>query len=259
MESKTKENNQDNNVEKSEMSSFWKFFAVIAPAYTYFFGYTSKKYYLEALGFSNPSISSEPGSVYESAMNSFFYLTGISYENAWPIFWGGLKESWTYILIAALLAGGIFYFFFDFFFTDKAKEKQKQKNRADRAKITFKITAFSVLANILSFPILFVFMALICMVLYPAPIIGRAMASSELIEFYEQKCMTTEKYKSIIMPCTTLIIEDGQRIGVVKHQDEDFIYLLTEEGPYAVPKDTIKSQQRHFAPDASSKIDALKN
>lgn len=251
MTDSTNQNTQSSGTESEinqpakESSSWWKFLAVAIPAYTYFFGYCSKKYYLEGLGFDSPDISGEPGSVYEFAFNSFIFLNSESLKNAWPMYIKSLKEGWMQFTIVSLLTGIALYIFSRLALWYLKRQKKPVKDKHDKIKqktlwISVAVTIGSFIANLAMIPTVIFGMTLISMVFLPAPLIGYAMASNEINNF-----TCTPKSTSLIEPCATVAINEGEpKTGKILHTDSNFLYIFTKEGAETIPLEAIKYRLR---------------
>lgn len=235
---------EDKQPEK-ESSSWWKFLAFAIPAYTYFFGYCSKKYYLEGLGFDSPEISGEPGSVYEFAFNSFIFINSESLKNAWPMYIKSLEEGWVDFTVISLLAGLVLYAFsrLALWYSRHPKKTTKDEHKATKQKtfwISVAVTLGSFIANLAMIPAVILGMTLISIMFLPAPLIGYAMASNEINNF-----TFTPKPTSLIEPCATVSISKGEsKIGNILHTDANFLYIFTKEGAEAIPLEKIKTRLR---------------
>jgi uncharacterized membrane protein len=228
-----------------ESSSWWKFLVVAIPAYTYFFGYCSKKYYLEGLGFDSPEISGEPGSIYEFAFNSFMFLNSESLKNAWPMYIKSLEEGWIQFTIMSLLAGLVLYVFsrLAIWYSRRPKNPTKDKHEEIKQKtfwVSVAVTIGSFIANLAMIPAVILGMTLVSMMFLPAPLIGYAMASNEINDF---TCIP--KSTSLIEPCATVSIDEGEsKVGNILHTDSNFLYIFTKDGAEAIPLENIKHRLR---------------
>lgn len=251
MTNNTRPKNQKSEIETEDnqlakySSSWWKFLAVAVPAYIYFFGYCSKKYYLEGLGFDSPEISGEPGSVYEFAFNSFIFLNSESLKNAWPMYIKSVEEGWMQFTIMSLLAGLALYVFsrLALWYSKKPKNPAKEKHEEKTQKIIWisvAVTTGSFIANLAMIPAVILGMTLVSMLFLPAPLIGYAMASNEIKDF-----TCTPRSTSLIEPCATVSIVEGEsKIGNILHTDSNFLYIFTKDGAEAIPLAKIESRLR---------------
>jgi hypothetical protein len=230
---------------ENKSSSGWKFLAVAIPAYTYFFGYCSKKYYLEGLGFDSPEISGEPGPIYEFAFNSFIFVNSESLKNAWPMYIKSLEEGWVQFVIMSFAAGIALYGFSRFllWYSERPKKPEQEKYEEKKQKtlwISIGVTVGSFIANLAVIPAVILGMTLISILFLPAPVIGYAMASKEINEF-----TCAPESTSLIEPCATVSLREGSPLtGKILHADSNFLYVFTENGAEAIPMEDIKRRLR---------------
>jgi hypothetical protein len=87
--------NEDNNKSGSKWLAFWAF---TIPAYTYFYGYNAKVYFLNSMGFDVAEMSSDAGEVYHFAFENLLFVTYMSSENALAIFKAAFLSNWHFYL-----------------------------------------------------------------------------------------------------------------------------------------------------------------
>lgn len=235
----------EDNQSAKDSSSWWKFLAIAVPAYTYFFGYCSKKYYLEGLGFDSPEISGEPGPIYEFAFNGFMYINSESLKNAWPMYIKSLEEGWIQFTIMSIFAGIFLYAFSRLLLWYSKRPKKQIKDKYEETKqktlwISFWVAVGSFIANLAMIPAVILGMTLISIMFLPAPLIGYAMASNEINDF---TCVP--RSTSPIEPCATVSIAEGEsKVGNILHTDSNFLYIFTKDGAEAIPLEKIESRLR---------------
>jgi hypothetical protein len=229
-------------------SRWWAFWVFAIPAYSYFFGYCSKKYYLEALGFDAADISAEPGAIYEFAFNSLLFSSGEALDTILPTFINQVTDLWYLVFGLPLVIGVISHFIVVHIQKNKDDESKKKQNDAkpgkekNPKKVIWLLSFGAMGANLLFGPIIIFVMLAISLLFLPPAVIGIAMAKVEIADF---GCDPKPNSKLLISRCTTLVLDNERiKIGNIYHKDSDFVYIFTDLGPESIPIDRIKSRYR---------------
>lgn len=248
----TEENAQQKAKPRASGLGAWKYVLLSLPAYTYFFGYNAKKFFLEGLGFESPEISGEPGPVYESAFNGLIYINNQAIEDAWPEYAQSLEEN---LLIYSITALGVSV---TLYITAKlakfARMKREERANPHIAEPGPKPVAISLIAglgtlafNVAILPFVILAMSALSITLLPAAAVGISMAKEEISSF---NCETPEN--ALISACTTLQLTDkSTRLGRIYHKDSEYLYIFTASGAEAIPLNKVETRLRSRVAPAS--------
>ena len=258
-----KENNSSKTV------GFW---SIAIPAYCYFFGYSSFKYELDALGFDSPEISTAPGDVYFHAFNTFSFLGGKILPASKDLLMRYYDDN-NLLIVCLSLGVAIATYLAQIIFFRKNKSKCDASERTDAApedqsrwvklKIFLKailrwswmtirgkgtahslwisrsiyIAGITYVGNFIMLPIILVFIGIIGLVLVYPPLIGLKKGQEELADY---NCPTYVNELTLHRECSLITLKDGKYlIGVVYNKDAKFMYLLTKDEAKSIPLDQI--------------------
>jgi hypothetical protein len=249
--------NEDNNKSGSKWLAFWAF---TIPAYTYFYGYNAKVYFLNSMGFDVAEMSSDAGEVYHFAFESLLFVTYMSSENALAIFKAAFLSNWHFYLPMTIVV--VIGSYLAFKYANKKYGQQSVSEVEDSVKSKKTRKPFPpilasllsgmayVLINALAAPIIILLLIFLAIIFSPAPIIGKAMASYQKENF---KCIYEPKKPTDIPSCTTIELKKGAPIiGAIFHRDSQYLHIYTSLGPLALPIDEVKKVQR-FRPGSETK------
>lgn len=239
--------------DKSKSGFNWlAFWAFTIPAYTYFFGYNAKSYYLDFLGFDVAEASSDPGEVYHFAFNSLLFINYKSYQNVIPFYKSGLLGNGIYYLCMTIAVVVVSYLTFKYVQKrnaeasnddDSKSSKPKEKKKPIPAWLASAYVGIGyILTNILAAPLIVLILTVIAIFFSPAPIVGFALAKYHKENF---ECEFVTKNPTDIPSCTKLILNDGSiKTGDIVHKDAQYIHLYTAKGPVSLSLNEVKSIER---------------
>jgi hypothetical protein len=234
--------------EKAKSSfNWWAFWGVAVSAYTYFFGYNSKLYYLNYLGFDAAEISADPGAVYHFAFSGLLFINYKLPEDAFSIYLKLVFDDYIYHLLMFFLVCISSYFILRLVKNRVEEKKSKsKKSNSPENKIRPSITSFIIGLgylglNALAAPLVVFFMILISVIFSPALYVGKAMASHDRAHL---NCNNDGSNIKGLPACNTLIMANSVEAGRIIHRDSQYIYLYTDSGPLSVPLGQVLAIQR---------------
>lgn len=249
--------NEDNNKSGFNWLAFWAF---TIPAYTYFYGYNAKVYFLNSMGFDVAEISSDAGEVYHFAFEGLLFITYMSAENALAIFKAAFLSNWHFYLPMTIVV--VIGSYFAFIYVNKKYGEQSvsevegsvksKKTRKPFPPILASLLSgvAYVLINALAAPIIILLLIFLTIVFSPAPIIGKAMASYQKENF---ECIYEPKKLTDIPSCTTIELKQGEPItGAIFHKDSQYLHIYTSQGPLTLPIDEVRKVHR-LRPNSATK------
>lgn len=257
--SRAKRNNNDsskiNSSQPVEASSIgknttsWKtLILIILPGCIYFFGYSSRVYFLNAVGFSSPSIPIDVGSAYLHAYHGLIFTANLALSDFTTKYINQIHEGWLTTFTASLIMGvaiiiiGLWLVRNSKKETRKSNPKDKSLSKSERPvtiKKLFLLSGTGIAAvNLLTFLLLPIFVAILILptlfLIIPAAL-GARMGTEE-IKSFSCKQDQNDRY----LPCATIEFRDKTQLtGRIYLRNEGIIYVRTTEAAMEIPESDV--------------------